>query len=124
MKQVSEPRFCLYCNDPLKGRSDKKFCDDQCRNAYNNELKSLQHKEMGSINKVLARNRKILKTLLNGDPSSVSATREELLMKGFHFNYITHSHTNGEGCLICYCYDHGYFNVGNEQYRIIGPKSL
>jgi predicted nucleic acid-binding Zn ribbon protein len=33
-------RLCLTCNKPLKGRTDKKFCDDYCRNNYNNQLKS------------------------------------------------------------------------------------
>jgi len=33
-----EERYCLECGEPLIGRSDKKFCDDQCRNAYNNKL--------------------------------------------------------------------------------------
>ncbi len=120
MKQIIEQRFCLYCNDPLKGRSDKKFCDDQCRNAYNNEIKSIQHKEIGAINKVLARNRKILKTLLNGAGQPVAVKRDELLMQGFHFNYITHSTTNKEGNMICFCYDHGYWPSGNETYLIIG----
>ncbi|RYF12576.1 MAG: DUF2116 family Zn-ribbon domain-containing protein, partial [Flavobacteriales bacterium] len=33
-------RFCLDCNTEIKGRADKKFCDDQCRNNYNNRRKS------------------------------------------------------------------------------------
>ena len=27
---------CLSCGKLLKGRVDKKFCDDYCRNNYNN----------------------------------------------------------------------------------------
>lgn len=27
---------CLFCGSELKGRSDKKFCNDFCRNNYNN----------------------------------------------------------------------------------------
>ena len=29
---------CLDCGDSLRGRTDKKFCSDQCRNSYNNKL--------------------------------------------------------------------------------------
>ena len=29
---------CLECDEPLFGRVDKKFCNDQCRNAYNNRV--------------------------------------------------------------------------------------
>ena len=27
-------KICHYCGAELKGRSDKKFCDDYCRNNY------------------------------------------------------------------------------------------
>ena len=33
-----EKRNCLECKDPVKGRIDKKFCSDYCRNAYNNSV--------------------------------------------------------------------------------------
>ena len=29
-------RECLNCKKPLIGRADKKFCDKQCRNEFNN----------------------------------------------------------------------------------------
>jgi len=50
------PRLCLACNEPLMGRSDKKFCDDQCRNDYNNKLNSDE-------NNFMRKNRKILKAI-------------------------------------------------------------
>ncbi len=31
---------CQQCGKPVKGRIDKRFCDDFCRNAYNNNLKT------------------------------------------------------------------------------------
>lgn len=31
-------RYCLKCNTPLYGRSDQKFCSDNCRNNFNNVL--------------------------------------------------------------------------------------
>ena len=31
-----EPKPCLSCSKPVKGRTDKKFCDDYCRNSYHN----------------------------------------------------------------------------------------
>ena len=33
-------KTCVACGKAVKGRSDKKFCDDYCRNVYNNDLKS------------------------------------------------------------------------------------
>ena len=29
---------CLECGTAIRGRADKKFCSDQCRNQYNNTL--------------------------------------------------------------------------------------
>jgi len=33
-----EFKKCLECGEPIKGRSDKKFCGDYCRNVYNNKI--------------------------------------------------------------------------------------
>jgi hypothetical protein len=38
-------RRCQYCKSILKGRSDKKFCDISCKNAFHNPLnRNLQQK--------------------------------------------------------------------------------
>jgi hypothetical protein len=41
---------CLACDKPLKGRTDKKFCDDYCRNNYNNQLKAAKNNVVRNIN--------------------------------------------------------------------------
>ena len=48
-----EKRRCLECNEEIIGRSDKKFCDDQCRNAYNNKKGSEKIMIVKKINKIL-----------------------------------------------------------------------
>jgi hypothetical protein len=35
-----DTKTCLQCGTELRGRIDKKFCDDQCRTAYNNSIKT------------------------------------------------------------------------------------
>lgn len=37
---------CLECGEKIVGRADKKFCNDYCRNAYNNNL----HKDSKKLN--------------------------------------------------------------------------
>jgi hypothetical protein len=32
-------KVCLFCLKPLRGRSDKKYCNDHCRSAYHHGLK-------------------------------------------------------------------------------------
>ena len=34
-----QTRLCGVCTRPLRGRSDKKFCNDYCRNTFNNRKK-------------------------------------------------------------------------------------
>lgn len=53
-------RFCLDCQALLKGRADKKFCDDQCRSNYNNRLKTVNNQFLNAVNKILKKNRDVL----------------------------------------------------------------
>jgi hypothetical protein len=57
-------RKCLSCDKTLNGRADKKFCNDYCRNAYNNQLKSANSPVVRNINNVLIKNRRILQAML------------------------------------------------------------
>lgn len=56
----STEKTCLACDKPLKGRLDKKFCDDYCRNNYNNRLNSDQSNYVRNVNNILRKNRRIL----------------------------------------------------------------
>lgn len=123
MLQVkTEPRACLACGKPLKGRSDKKFCDDYCRNNYNNQLKASDSGIVRLINNTLAKNRRILQTLLPFDKETAKATREQLLLKGFTFKYITHIYTTKTGKTYHYCYDYGFLPLDNDWFLIVRKK--
>jgi hypothetical protein len=74
----NNPRKCLACGKSLTGRSDKKFCDSYCRNGYNNKAKSGDEKFIQQVNKLIRRNRRILKTLC---PEGKAVVRKELLDK-------------------------------------------
>jgi hypothetical protein len=41
----TEIKKCLACNKTLRGRADKKFCDDYCRSNYNNLQKIKDKKQ-------------------------------------------------------------------------------
>jgi predicted nucleic acid-binding Zn ribbon protein len=115
-------KTCLACNKPIKGRSDKKFCDDSCRNNYNNELKSISNNQMRNVNNALGKNRRILEELLPEGKEIVKTTKEKLLQKGFLFKYITHLYTTKEGKVYYYCYDYGYLPLDNDWYLIVRRK--
>ena len=52
--------LCLQCSEELQGRSDKKFCNVQCKSGYNNMARSDDEKNIQYINKAIRRNRTIL----------------------------------------------------------------
>jgi len=110
-------RLCLDCNSPLHGRIDKKFCDDQCRSSYNNEIKAANNGMIKSVNLILKRNRDILEKLNLGEETKVSGSK--LMASGFHFNYHTHSYINHNGSICTFCYEYGYIRLSNDEYLLI-----
>jgi hypothetical protein len=121
MLQKKEAKTCLLCEKPLKGRSDKKFCDDYCRAAYNNELKSPINNQIRNINNALGKNRRILDGLL-GTEEMAKTTKEKLLQKGFLFKYFTHQYLNKKGQTYFFVYDMGYLPLENDWYLVVKRK--
>lgn len=45
---------CLYCQrEIVVGRSDKKFCNSECKDEYYNKIKIGEHKEIRKIGTIL-----------------------------------------------------------------------
>lgn len=120
----TESRVCVTCGRPLKGRSDKKFCDDNCRNNYNNQqkAKSSYSSYVRNINNALLKNRRILESLLPEGEETARAPKEKLQRLGFFFKYFTHLYTTKTGKTYHYCYDHGYLPLDNDWYLIVRKK--
>jgi hypothetical protein len=114
-----EPVLCLCCNAPVKGRADKKFCNDYCRNDYNNSLKSGTINLVRNINNSLGKNRRILESLLQPEKQTVHVRRDKLLEKGFLFKYATHTFTNKKEDVYIFCYDLGYLPLENDWILIV-----
>jgi predicted nucleic acid-binding Zn ribbon protein len=121
---LTETRNCLLCGKVLKGRVDKKFCDDYCRNSYNNSQKSKGNHStyVRNINNALLRNRKILENLLPETEKMSKATHEKLLHCGFVFKYHTHTYKNPKEQTYFFCYDYGYLPLENNWYLIVKRK--
>jgi predicted nucleic acid-binding Zn ribbon protein len=113
-----ELKHCLACDKPLHGRSDKKFCNDYCRNVYNNTLKSANTNAIKDINNMLVKNRKVLEGIL-GEKDMEKTTKEKLLQSGLNFKYITHTYTNKKGNTYCFCYEYGYLPLENDWYLVV-----
>ena len=113
-----EQKLCLECGDVIKGRADKKFCDDQCRSNYNNKLNNDGTAEMRNVNNILRKNRKILETVVHDDGRG-RISKAKLTDAGFNFKYFTQLHTTLKGTTYKLCYDFGYMPVENDYYVVI-----
>jgi hypothetical protein len=112
----------MACGKAIKGRSDKKFCDDYCRNNYNNQLKLADSAIVRNINNTLAKNRRVLQSILTADKETAKSSRDQLLLKGFSFNYFTHIYTTKAGKQYFYCYDYGYLPLESDWFLIVKKK--
>jgi hypothetical protein len=110
---------CLACGKPVKGRIDKKFCNDYCRNAHNNQLKSGSSNMVRNINNALKKNRNILETILPETEKMAKANKDKLLKLGFQFKYQTHTYTNQKGNVYFFCYEYGYLPLENDWFLIV-----
>jgi predicted nucleic acid-binding Zn ribbon protein len=114
---------CLLCGKQVRGRVDKKFCDDYCRNSFNNKLKGLSSNMVRNINNALGKNRRILENLLSEvENGSAKTNKEKLVQMGFQFKYLTHVHKTKAGKHYHYCYDYGYLPLENDWFQIVKLK--
>lgn len=109
---------CLECNTGYRGRTDKKFCSDYCRNAYHNRLNRDSNNLVRTVNNRLRKNYRILKRITDS-PGEGPVRRTQLADLGFDFNTITRikdAHPGGP----CYCvYDLGYVPLGEDRFKIV-----
>ncbi len=112
---------CLECNSHFKGRSDKKFCSDGCRNTYNNRVNKDSKNLIRNVNNRLRKNWRILEKLNPNDKTKTS--RSKLIEQGFDFNYYTSTYTTKVGTIYYFVYNQGYLPLDNEYYAIVKRKN-
>lgn len=112
-----EQRTCLECGEPLKGRADQKFCNDSCRNAYNNKKASGSTNYMRKINRILKNNHSILEEL---NPEEKGITYKSKLKKqGFNFSYFTNIYTTKTGRVYYFVYDQGFSELEGNKLMLV-----
>lgn len=117
--QINEIKTCLDCNEILRGRSDKKFCNDQCRNNYNNR-RNYESTLVRNTNAILRKNRRILEELNPNGKTKV--LRKNLLNKGFNFDYLTRIYQTQKSNTYFFCYEQGYLELTNEEILLVRHK--
>lgn len=118
---MKEEKNCLECDRKIYGRFDKKFCSDQCRNAYNNKLNSDANNHIRTINGILRKNRKILKQCNPEEKTKIK--KDKLLEKGFDFKYFTNMYVTKGGTTYIFCYEYGYLELEKNLIMVIERES-
>ncbi|WP_312302852.1 hypothetical protein [Chryseobacterium sp.] len=112
---------CLECGEKIIGRSDKKFCNDACRNAYNNKQNKDSTNLMRNINNKLRKNYRILvETNIEGKTKTARSKLEGL---GFDFDYFTSIKVYKNGSEYRFIYDYGYKLLEDDFVLIVKNQS-
>lgn len=107
-----ETQSCPECGDKIIGRSDKKFCSDACRNAFNNKQNKNLTNYMRNVNNRLRKNYRILSDCNTDGKTKI--TRLKLQTAGFDFDFVTQIATYKNGSQYFFVYDQGYKILDND----------
>ncbi|MBL0882661.1 MAG: hypothetical protein IBJ16_04830 [Chitinophagaceae bacterium] len=124
MKKIldaAHPKTCLTCNHIIRGRTDKKFCDDYCRSAYNNKHTSKKLSYIRSITNKIIKNRSILEKWANKKRNPISLY--DLLSDGLSLSYATEYINQPVGNPYVFCYEYGYQLLPGNNCRILKRKT-
>jgi len=109
-----EERHCENCGKVLFGRTDKRFCNDTCRNTFNREKhlreKIKENENLPEILRIIKRNYQILKSKGPGPMDKyfqLIIPVEELVNEGFNFKYFTSIYFFGNE-LWRFCFERGW----------------
>ena len=112
---------CLYCNEEVKGRTDKLFCTSYCKSSYHyQEALNKEDNLFKSIDKQLRLNRRVLKNYNKAGKAIVR--KEELFNEGFNPKYFTHYWKNQKGDVYLFCYEFGFLEKqenGKPKYVLV-----
>lgn len=114
---IMNDRKCLECFEQLRGRSDQKFCSDQCRSAYNNKLYIESNNIINAVNRILKKNYFILSTLIT--EGKTIANKSDLQKKGYRFDHFTCTSTARNSRTNYYCYDQGFREQENNKVTLV-----
>lgn len=108
-------KTCLFCGTMFYGRSDKRYCDDNCRNRYHYQTRKKERNNKSvvkSINDILSFNREILYSL-NRKRSAV-VKKQRLVEKRFDFELITACYKTKKGVEYRVVYDYAYKFINED----------
>jgi hypothetical protein len=124
---------CFYCQKPLYGgRTDRKFCNDTCRNAANRERRKMEAAMFGDdiqekIFKILKKNHALMLKFNKTQDCGKIVDREKIYLEGFDFTRFTSAESAGPNRLRRFCFeqywedlDNGLIELGVDESKISG----
>lgn len=118
---------CDECGKEIRGRSDKKFCDDSCRNNFNRKKRLAEQvilpEEALQVIRTIKKNYRLLKSLIEDDYTILQEGLPALLRKGFNPDYFT-SIRYIDNELYRFCFDCGYLIIEDTITLILREQQL
>lgn len=104
---------CLHCDKELTGRTDKKYCDIQCKGSYQYRMsRERPERFFDKVDNQLKLNRKILKKYNRSGMSTVRAS--VIIAEGFNPKFFTHYWKNKKGDVYLFVYEYGFLNISDK----------
>lgn len=110
-------KSCLECGEKVIGRSDKKFCSDDCRSSYYNKRHKDATNYMRNVNNTLRKNRQILREL--NPEGKTKIHRDKLVARGFDFTFFTNVYKTKKGAIYYFCYEQGYLPLEDNYFALV-----
>jgi hypothetical protein len=111
---TDKEKTCEHCGKPLFGRTDKRFCNDTCRNTFNRiktEKEKLQANEnIPEIFRIIKKNYEILRSYdapHQKDSFIWLEDKTELLKQGYNDKFYTNSYAEPSGPTWHCCFEIG-----------------
>ena len=116
-KREKRMPVCLECGDRIRyGRSDKKFCCEECKIRHYNNLAKGSRAYRRRIMSRLSKNYQILEQLLKSGETTVELT--DLMSAGFNPDAVTGFHKNRFKSDEYWCFDIKYRMTDSRIYSI------
>jgi hypothetical protein len=124
---------CFYCKKPIHGgRTDRKYCNDTCRNAANRERRKAEAVISGDdireqVFKILKKNHALMLKFNKTQDYGKIVDREKIYREGFNFAFFTSAETTDAHILRRFCFeqywedlDNGLIELGVDESKISG----
>ena len=114
-----QKKYCRLCKKIVRGRSDKKFCSNACKNEYHFRLRKSTQGVVTETDKILHRNRPILLECIGKNKKQIRISRTILDKKKFNHSYITGYYINSKEKVYHLIYDFAWMEFSDGSILII-----